>query len=75
MKNKTKEVIQYTCAVGMLIFGVGLTIASFCTSPAGSVDESVLWVLGQSLIYSGGIFGVTLYINNEIRRQLRNGSE
>lgn len=47
------------------IFGMGITIAGFIVNPLGVIHESVLWVLGQSLTYSGAVFGVGLFVNNK----------
>jgi hypothetical protein len=61
MTKERKDAIATYSALGMIVFGVILTAAGFCVSPVGVIDDSVLWVLGQSLLYAGGIFGVTLY--------------
>ena len=61
MTKEKKDAIATWSALGMLIFGVLLTGAGFCVTPVGTIDDSVLWVLGQCLLYAGGIFGITLY--------------
>lgn len=61
MTKERKDAIATYSALGMIVFGAILTAAGFCVSPVGKIDESVLWVLGQCLLYAGGIFGVTLY--------------
>ena len=61
-----KEFIHYCCAVGMIIFGCCMCVASFALSVEHKVDESVLWILGQSLLFSGSIFGVGLYVNARV---------
>lgn len=61
MTKERKDAIATWSALGMIIFGVILTAAGFCVMPVGQIDDSVLWVLGQCLLYAGGIFGVTLY--------------
>lgn len=50
----------------MLAFGVGITTAGFIIPPAGEIHDSVLWVLGQALLYSGSIFGITLYTKRKL---------
>lgn len=63
--------------VGMLIFGVLITIAGFIVPPMGEVHNSVLWILGQSLIYSGSISGIAVYSNhkiNEIESRFNKGN-
>jgi len=61
ISKEDKDTIATLSAVFMLVFGVVLTCAGFVVDPLGQIDDSVLWVLGQSLLYSGGIFGITLY--------------
>lgn len=74
-----KSKLAYSTAILAFVVGWGLTIAAFCVEPMGEVHDSVLWVLGQSLLYAGGVFGVALYTGNqvsgmkkEIRRFMRN---
>ena len=70
----TKEVrnnIQAVSAIGMLVFGCGLSIAGFCVEPVGSVSESVILIFAQSLIYAGSALGIDSYVNyklNEIQK-------
>lgn len=61
MTKERKDTIATYSALGMLVFGAILTGAGFCVTPVGTIDDSVLWVLGQCLLYAGGIFGITLY--------------
>lgn len=61
MTKEKKDAIATWSALGMLIFGAVLTGSGFCVTPVGTIDDSVLWVLGQCLLYAGGIFGITLY--------------
>ena len=78
MTKETRTDIQIWSAVGMLIFGVSLTIAGFLVQPLGDISDSVLWVLAQSLIYAGSALGINVYmqtkfddIKNEMRQRLR----
>lgn len=45
MKKETKEEVQIYTAVGMLMSGVGLSVAGFIVEPTGQIHESVLWFL------------------------------
>lgn len=67
MKNKTKEIIQYASAVGMLLLGSSLSIAGFIKSD-GVIHDSVLWLFAQCLLYAGSIFGVAIYIADRFKR-------
>ncbi|MDE6477364.1 MAG: hypothetical protein K2L48_04230 [Mycoplasmoidaceae bacterium] len=47
----------------------------FIVHPLGEIHDSVLWVLAQTLTYSGAIFGVGLYIKSkseEIKEYINN---
>ena len=63
MKKNTKEDIQVWTAVGMLLAGVGLSVAGFVVEPLG--HDSVLWFFAQCLIYAGSIFGIGIYVNGK----------
>jgi len=60
---KTK--IAYITALIAFILGWGLTIAGFIIG-AGVISDSVLWVLGQALVYAASVFGVGLYVGSEV---------
>lgn len=57
-----KDKISYWFAGIALLIGFGLTIAGFIVNPLGIIDNSVLWVLGQCLVFAGGICGISLYV-------------
>ena len=72
-----KEAIQYATAVGMLVAGLALTVASFIVAPVGEISDGVLYVLAQCLIYAGSIFGIGIYVNKKfdgLRRQIQKGA-
>lgn len=64
MKRNTKEWIQYGSAVGMLASGVILVFLCFFLNDF-EVKDSVLWYVAQCLVYSGSVFGVTVYISTK----------
>ena len=49
------------------LFGFGLCVAGFCVPPVGEVSGSVLWILGQSLLYCGGILGISTHYATKMR--------
>lgn len=65
MRKDTKEDVQVCTAVGMLIVGVGLSVAGFIVEPLGQIHDSVLWFFAQCLIYAGSIFGIGIYVNGK----------
>lgn len=62
---KTK--IAYITAIISFVIGWGLTIAGFVVPPLGAVSDSVLWILGQALIYAASVFGVGLYVTGSVK--------
>lgn len=60
-----KEKLAIITAVMAFLLGWGLSIAGFWIPPVGDVADSVLWILGQALIYAASVFGVTSYFTAE----------
>jgi hypothetical protein len=67
MTHGIKENITYGSALVMLVFGVVLTTAGFLTAPVGEIHDSVLYVLGQCLLFAGSIMGVGTYTAGKVR--------
>ena len=68
-----KENISIVSAIVMQVSGIVLAFLSFFRSPEGEIPDSVLWYVAQTLIYSGSIYGVTVYVQTkfaEIRSEL-----
>ena len=66
-----REKIAIITAVAAFIVGWGMSIAGFWLPPIGEVADSVLWILGQALIYAASVFGLTGYFTSETRRLRR----
>ena len=64
-KCTIKEKIAIITAVAAFVLGWALTIAGFIVPPIGDISNSVLWVLGQALIYAASVFGITSYFKSE----------
>ena len=79
MTNKEfRSQIGAITALLAFLFGFGLTTAGFCVSPVGVVHESVLWILGQCLLYTGTVLGISTHyaskmkeFENEIKDKLK----
>ena len=69
LEVKTK--IAYITAIIAFILGWGLTIAGFIYPPIGAISDSVLWVLGQALVYAASVFGVGMYVTGSVRTMKR----
>ncbi len=66
MDVKTKFAIG--TAVVAFVVGWGLTIAGFIIPPKGEVHDSVLWILGQALVYTASVLGIGMYFNNQMAK-------
>lgn len=63
-----KEKLAIITACLAFILGWAMTIAGFWMPPVGEVADSILWILGQSLIYTASVFGVSMYFKSEALR-------
>lgn len=63
-----KEKTAIISAIAAFIAGWALTVAGFILPPVGEVADSVLWILGQTLVYAASVFGITTYFTSETRR-------
>ena len=64
VQKNTKEWIQYGSALGMLASGVCLVFLCFFFNNY-DLKDSVLWYVGQCLVYAGSVFGIKAYINSK----------
>ena len=67
MSQGIKDNIIFGAAIFMLCFGVALTTAGFLIDPQGQVHDSVLYVLGQCLLFAGSAMGISAYTTGKIR--------
>ena len=75
ISSETKEVVHYVCAITILLFGCTLCILGFYQEPKGSVDDSILFILGQCLLFAGSTFGLSLYVNQQIKKYVTKHQE
>ena len=61
-----KQKFAIGTAVVAFVVGWGLTIAGFIIPPEGEVSDSVLWILGQALIYTASVLGIGMYFKNQM---------
>ena len=60
-----KEQISFISAIVAFILGWCMSIAGFWIPPVGEVADSILWILGQALLYAASVFGVSAYFRSE----------
>ena len=64
MKQNTKDWIQYSTAVAMVLSAIVIAfVALILTS---TIASGVLMYIAQALVYAAGIFGVSLYFNTKL---------
>ena len=63
MTGDAKDKIQYGTAILLLVSGVVLSFCSFFIH--SDIVEGVLWYSGQTIIYAGSIFGITMYVRGK----------
>lgn len=60
-----KEQIAIISACAAFVLGWAMSIGAFFVPPVGEVADSILWILGQALLYSSAVFGVSAYFRSE----------
>lgn len=68
MKPKLKE----WTAIVLLVAGVAMAFTALMLPPPGEIDDSVLYIFAQILIYCGSIFGIDSYISQKIKSHNNN---
>ena len=66
-----KDKLAYITCIASFILGWCITIAGFVVSPLGEVSDSVLFILGQSLIYCASVLGLSIYVTKSVRGMRR----
>ena len=70
MTREKRDSVTVWSAIGMLLFGCILTTIGFFTEPMGEVSSSVLWILGQCLIYAGSALGIANYVKSSVHDEM-----
>ena len=65
--NQSKEIAAHVCAGLLLLFGMIMIVCGFITPPSGEVHDSILWIFGQTLVFSGAVLGISLHVDNSIK--------
>lgn len=65
-KSKYKESLAKWTAIVSFAIGWILVIINFFLPPIGDIANSTLWILGQSLLYTGAVIGIANYTTGKI---------
>ena len=58
-----KDKLSYTFAIACFSLGWIITFIAFFVPPIGTVTDGILWILGQSLLFTGAVIGIGQYYN------------
>ena len=64
MKQNTKDWIQYSTAILMVVSAVVIAFIAFIITT--NIASGVLIYIAQALCYAGGIFGVSIYFRTKL---------
>lgn len=64
MKQSTKDWIQYSTAIAMVVSAIVIAFLAFIIT--STIESGVLIYIAQALCYAGGIFGVSIYFKNKM---------
>lgn len=62
------DTFKILSSAALLVSGIVMAFLSFYAKPVGELSDSVLWYVGQCLIYSGTVCGVDVVINHKLRK-------
>lgn len=60
-----KEKLSIVSACVAFVLGWVMSILGFWIPPIGEVADSILWILGQALLYAASVFGIAAYFKSE----------
>ena len=64
MKQNTKDWIQYSTAIAMVISAIVIAFLAFIIT--SNIASGVLIYVAQALCYAAGIFGVSVYFRTKL---------
>lgn len=70
MQQNTKDWIQCSSAIAMLVSAIALALWSFYK--LSEVHSSVLAYVGEAIAFVASVYSLALYAKNEIKKEFRN---
>jgi fatty-acid desaturase len=64
MKQDTKDWIQYSTAIALIVSAIIIAFVAFLLT--NEIASGVLIYIAQCLVYAGGIFGTSIYFHSKI---------
>lgn len=62
-----RDKLSYLFAVACFSLGWIITFIAFFIEPIGTVADSILWILSQSLLFTGCIVGIGQFYNAQMQ--------
>lgn len=66
MTESNKQKIQYSTAIGFLISGICMCFIAFFLDEEHIINSSVLWYMGQAVVFTSAVFGIDVYIRQQV---------
>ena len=68
LSDETKENIKFISSVGLLIAGVVIVFVSLYIPPVGTIDSSVLTLIGENFCFVGAVWGIGQYTKVQLKK-------
>ena len=64
MRQNTKDWIQYSGAIAMIVSAIVIAFVAFLVS--GTIVQGVLIYIAEALVFAGGVFGLSIYFKSAL---------
>lgn len=68
MNENIKEWIQYIICIVCLLGAMTMSFLAMYIDPRGEIHDSILWIIGQILVFVGSMFGISSIHNVQIKK-------
>ena len=68
MNENIKEWIQYIICIVCLLGAMTMSFLAMYIDPQGQIHDSILWIIGQVLVFVGSMFGISSIHNVQIKK-------
>lgn len=66
--DELKEAIQYGLCIFCILGAMIMSFLAMYITPAGVIDQSILWLIAQVLVFCGGLMGINSLHNVQIKK-------
>lgn len=68
MNENIKEWIQYIICIVCLLGAMTMSFLAMYIDPQGQIHDSILWIIGQVLVFVGSMFGISSIHNVQTKK-------